>query len=416
MGGQRGVSRHRLGRAGRLAAGATVLAAVWGVLPTSVGASVAGDSAAIVVSSGTLKSIRVASTPVGVQKQPTTFALGTQDYALRACAGKSLTFTLNGSALQVGLQSGSQITVSANVVASLSIIVSTPSWQYLFRCLPDDFPPVTVADHGSIAPGWYVTATITNFNGSGPAGRYDMILDSHGTPVWYKPTDGAVDFQQLSGSSLSWAPLSGPGIGTDPNATATVFADDTQTSVSLLPAATSHFSSPRPPMDPHELLRLSNGDYMMLTSPVTTGNSVTFTDATGTTHTNVNIVDCVIEEINSSGALVWSWDAYYDHHLAPSETFLGTTPISSPGSGYDGAFDVYHCNSLDVHPTVSNPSQADVLLSRLPPATLRRSTESSALAAPCAGSWATTMRRQAASSMRPGRPAMTTNPCSAPRG
>ena len=116
-------------------------------------------------------------------------------------------------------------------------------------------------------------------------------------------------------------------------------------------------------MDPHELLRLSNGDYMMLTSPVTTGNSVTFTDATGTSHTNVNIVDCVIEEINSSGGLVWSWDAYNDHHLAPSETFLGGAPISSPGSAYDGSFDVYHCNSLDIDPTVSNPSQADVLLS-----------------------------------------------------
>src|SRR5437588_2353849 len=139
MGGQRGVSRHRVWRAGGLAAAAAVLAGFWVAVPASVDASVAGDSAAIAVSGGTLTNIRVTSTPVGVQKQPAAFVWGTQDYALRACAGKSLTFTLDGSALQVGSQSGSEITVSESVVAGQAVIVSTPSRQYWFRCLPDDF-------------------------------------------------------------------------------------------------------------------------------------------------------------------------------------------------------------------------------------------------------------------------------------
>ena len=70
MGGQRGVSRHRVWRAGGLAAAAAVLAGFWVAVPASVDASVAGDSAAIVVSGGTLTNIGVTSTPVGVQKQP----------------------------------------------------------------------------------------------------------------------------------------------------------------------------------------------------------------------------------------------------------------------------------------------------------------------------------------------------------
>jgi len=328
-----------------------VLAGTWSAVTSSpAGATVPGDASAIVVSAGTLSNVTITSSPTGVTMQPSTFSTATQDYALRTCAGKALTVALSGSGMQVGAQSGSSINVHVNLASGEALIVSTPTMQYWFRCLPNDFPPVTVVNHGTTGPGWYVTASISP-RATGNPGLYPMILDSNGTPVWYTPVGPAIDFQQLQGSTLSWAtPESGlAGLFH-------LYQYDTQTNVTLQPAPTTHWSSPRPPADIHELLRLSNGNYMMLALPTTTDNSATFTDATGTPHLNVNIVDCVIEELTPSGGLVWSWDAYYDQHISPSETFLGTSALN-------GAYDVYHCNSIDIDPTVSNPSQADVLMS-----------------------------------------------------
>jgi len=331
--------------------GATVVAGICSTVSQwHVQASVPGDSAAIIVNSGTLTGVSVSSSPAGVTMQPAAFMSSTQDYALRTCNGKALTITLTGSGLHVGTQSGSSINVTLQLVSGQALIMSTPTAQYWFRCLPDDFPPITVVNHASTDSGWYVTAAIAP-QSSNNAGLYPMILDSNGTPVWYMPTKPAIDFQQLSGTALSWAIFA-----TGLTGLFHIYNYDTQTSITVPPAPTPHWSSPPPPEDIHELLRLSNGDYLLLGLPKTTDNSATFTDATGATHTNVNILDCVIEELKPSGALVWSWDAYYDHRISPSETFLGT---SAP----TGAYDVYHCNSLDIDPGASDPSQADILLS-----------------------------------------------------
>jgi len=342
-----------VGRTRRAACAAATTAVIAGALvaadQTSAGAAVAGDSAAIVVSSGTLGGVGVSSSPAGVSMQPGSFATGTQDYALRGCAGRSVTFGLSGSALQVGSQNGSSVSVASTLVAGQALVLSTPSSRYWFRCLPDDFPPITVATHGPTSPGWYVTAIVSNGNASPPAGLYAMILNSQGTPVWYMPSTGfpAIDFQLFTGTSLSWTHFG--------SQVFSVYQYDTQAASTIATVPTPHWSAP-PTVDVHELLRLSNGDYMFLAYPTTTDSSASFTDATGATHTNANIEDCVIEEVTPSGHLVWSWDAYYDGHVSPSETFLG-------GTASNNVYDVYHCNSLAVDPTASNPSQANVLVS-----------------------------------------------------
>ena len=340
------------GRAVALVAAAACIGGTCSVIgsPEAV-ASVAGDSAGIIVRGGTLSDVTVTSNPTGVSMQPA-FSAATNDYALRSCAGAALTFTLTGSGLQVGTQSGASISVPVKLVAGQAVIVATTSSQYWFRCLPNDFPPITVASHGQTAPGWYVTATIRNGNAPAPAGFYAMVLNDQGTPVWYMPTNpAAVDFQLLDGSTFSSAQPE-----YFPYRNFNLYRYDTQTLSIVRSAPTPHWSGAGPAMDVHELLRLSNGNFMFITSPSTTDNSATFTDATGAVHANVNIVDCVVEETTPSGQLVWSWDAYYDQHISPSETFLGVTTLHN-------AYDVYHCNSLDLDPTVADPSQADVLIS-----------------------------------------------------
>ena len=51
------------------------------------------------------------------------------------------------------------------------------------RCLPRDFPKLDVRTSGDRAPAWYATAATFT-----PATPYAMVLDEHGTPVWYRRT------------------------------------------------------------------------------------------------------------------------------------------------------------------------------------------------------------------------------------
>lgn len=77
-----------------------------------------------------------------------------------------------------------------------------------------------------------------------------MILDNHGTPVWYqKAPRGAIDTRLLAGNRIAWAPLLGPGIGADPNGGFYVYDLDHQTSdvVKTTP--------PAGPTDPHSCWR-----------------------------------------------------------------------------------------------------------------------------------------------------------------
>ena len=197
--------------------------------------------------------------------------------------------------------------------------------QYWIRCLPHDFPQLSVSRPGNPPPGWYLTSNLNSVSGSG---FYSMVLDNHGTPVWYQRQVGgrAIDVTPLPDGTIAW--WSGPA----DSVAGGVFDD-----YNLGTQATRVFSSPDLPVDLHELDPLQNGDVMILTSPPKPNVDLTPLGLSS----NATIADCVIEQLNAKGEVVWSWRA--SDHISPRE---GLHP--------EFGGDIYHCNSVDVDPVSGN--------------------------------------------------------------
>jgi hypothetical protein len=244
----------------------------------------------------------------------------------------TLTLTAQSGSLQIGNQSGSPLNVPVTLGEGQAAVVRAMAGaDYWIRCLPHDFPQLQITRPGSPPDGYYLTGNATGSATTG-SGTYAMILDPHGTPVWYQAAPGgAINVEWLANNTVAWAPSLGPGVGANPTGGFTLQRLDTQTS-RLLRAASGL------PADPHELLQLTNGHFMMFATPLRTG--VDLTGVSGVTGST--IVDCVVQELDSQGLLVSSWTA--SAHIVPRESTRGAMVI------YNGVSvaDIYHCNSIEL--------------------------------------------------------------------
>jgi hypothetical protein len=83
-----------------------------------------------------------------------------------------------------------------------------------------------------------------------------------------------------------------------------------------------------------------------------TGVDLTGLEATPTPGPDSTIVDCVLQEVDPQGQLVWQWAAS-DHIDPVTETTNPAPRTTAQGTTYD----VFHCNSIDARPN------GDVLVS-----------------------------------------------------
>src|SRR5207302_10890481 len=136
------------------------------------------------------------------------------------CASGANTVTLSMSAVSGGTvqlaaptstsPSASQtdtVTLNENQAAVISATdANGKSAQYWIRCLPHDFPAITVSrpHPGGPTPGWYLIGN----NIVPPGGSsYAMILDANGTPVWYRfvsQAGGAVNVMPIAHDTLAY--------------------------------------------------------------------------------------------------------------------------------------------------------------------------------------------------------------------
>lgn len=287
-------------------------------------------------------------TTSGLELTPA-FSASTTDYVLRCKPGAN-TFEItlaaaSGGTIQVGSESGPEVSSSVTLTENQALVLDTPgptpdaTTSYWIRCLPSDFPALTVMKPGNPPPGWYLTG---NLGSAEEPSTYAMILDSNGTPVWYQKTtgDGAIDVTPLARNSVAWTSNPGPGFGTDPSNGFSVYDLSRQQTLLL--------KAPVPPLDPHELLPLANGDYLLLATPLRAGMDLRRLGFTR----NQTIIDCLIEEVTPSGRLAWKWRAS-DHvsvnEASHSQPFTVNRQL---------AHDVFHCNSID-----QDPQTGDMLLS-----------------------------------------------------
>ena len=108
-----------------------------------------------------------------------------------------------GTIVQVDGQGSAQETsATVDVTPNEAAVVTAGSDQYWIRCLPPDFPRLTVVPPRDPAPAWYLTAS--TFSSS----SFVMIFDERGTPVWYRRTSTPViDARRLPDGNLAWMPL-----------------------------------------------------------------------------------------------------------------------------------------------------------------------------------------------------------------
>jgi hypothetical protein len=232
------------------------------------------------------------------------------DYYVR-CAegGNTLTLTLSTST------GPSSATVT--VAPDQAIVVGGTYW---IRCLPPDFPIVTVAQPGTPTPGYYLLNSLT----------YGAVFDVHGVPVWYTRGTSPINIESPRVNALSLMPNAVPTATITSSYEIRDLAANTRTTIAAPDALT----------DEHELRVLANGDFLIFAQPIETGVDLSgFESYTA----NTALLDCKIEELDASGNLVWSWLA--SDHIDPKlESLFAPDPVVN---GITVA-DVFHCNGIDV--------------------------------------------------------------------
>ena len=284
------------------------------------------------------------------------FSPDIHDYYVRCAAGANL-LTVTITAAPGGTVALEQPTTTAPATAGTSAQLSVAENQavvvasslggatteYWVRCLPHDFPALftkTYPENGSVTPGYYLLGDV--FFAAGESG-YAMALDTRGTPVWYAPTvngEGAKDVEMLAPDTISFVPNAGYTFGTNEGQFEVVALSATGVS------GVSSVASVGLPVDTHELRQLSNGHYLVFASPVLTNVDLTGLAIFG--GPSEDVLNCVIQEIDGNGALVWQWDAM-DHFDPVKDSTAPDTQVATNALGQETTvIDLFHCNSIDV--------------------------------------------------------------------
>lgn len=247
--------------------------------------------------------------------------------------------TINGAAAGTGLFNR---TMATDGLMTLRLSRGGTQRTYYFRCLPPDFPDLTVQRPGQPSPGWYMTSP------NGPQnGPYAIIFDEYGAPVWYRRLPrNAGDFKRLTDGTLALVPASSP-FGIDPAVGYWNFNLDG----TFRPDPVLRTSDPNAfPVDHHELVSTPGGGRVMLSYPTddcefTAGDcEATFTAlqdvGTGPPGTPYTATSEYADGWIEDGAFTWR----VSEHIPPTESTqqLRFTAVSSI-SDY---VDPYHINAV----------------------------------------------------------------------
>jgi hypothetical protein len=259
------------------------------------------------------------------------FDAAVTDYVTR-CTGDPVALTIgapDGTTVSVDGQPEASGRFTASVRRStgqeFTFVVHVPSQApatYFVRCLPLDFPAWSASRTGTTQADYYISATIF-----GSTGNYPAVFDNDGVPVWWGPKTATIFAELLPNGNFAW---------TKTDATP---AEERSLDGTLVGSVTPTVGIP----DEHELLRLANGNYVMIGNVPRTG--VDFSSwGPGGPGNAATVLDQVIQELTPDGAVVWSWDTA--DHVPVAET----DPQFRPGLIFS-PYDAYHLNSIEATAT-----------------------------------------------------------------
>jgi hypothetical protein len=169
---------------------------------------------------------------------------------------------------------------------------------------------------------YYVTTPL----GDDAAGNYPVIFDNDGVPIWWGPRAQTQFTELLPNGNVAWtSSIAGP-------------AEERRLDGSLVSSITTSAGPP----DGHDLLRLDNGNDVMVAN--VQRPNVDFSSWGPSGPGTAALVDQVIEELTPAGDVVWSWDTA--DHIPVAET----DPQFRRGPGLP-AYDAYHWNSIEATDT-----------------------------------------------------------------
>jgi hypothetical protein len=161
---------------------------------------------------------------------------------------------------------------------------------------------------------------------------YAIITDAHGVPVWWKQVEtgwNAMDVKALSGGRIGfWQGI--------------LTSDEAEGPFSIYSLDGTKLGDVMTPIgggDPHETQPLSDGTFYR--ASYVRRDHVDLTSVGGSSDASVR--DAVIQQIDASGNLVWSWNS--KDHLSPVESsrwFPLVAALTAPG----GSIDMVHMNSI----------------------------------------------------------------------
>jgi Arylsulfotransferase (ASST) len=199
---------------------------------------------------------------------------------------------------------------------------------YHVRCLPSDFPNWTAQKTGTTQAAFYLVTP----NLAVPAPHYVAMFDPNGTPRWWLKTGsaGSEDAKVLPDGNLAWS------FPVQPNPSVEVTLAGSQ--VRTFPASGSYS------IDFHDLRVMPNGTYFRSVVQQITADTTWCGGGAGTT-----IMDPLLQEIDSTGNLVWSWDVAA--HIPITEVQPEWFPECRGGGTASTPGDPYHFNSIDLKGT-----------------------------------------------------------------
>jgi hypothetical protein len=272
------------------------------------------------------------------------------DYYVRCAAGTNqLTVSMTASPGSTSLvvqptvsSSAPQQTLTVSVNDGQALVAEaadgTAVTDYWVRCLPSDFPHLQWKLHpraGTPVPGYYLLGTAQPTTGC-----YAMVLDSNGVPVWYVSS---------TPTSLGWCVYDVDDVvsGAVSFYASSDIPEDFEIH-QLSPLVTTDLAANGQNVARHELLLLSNGDYLVVSTPFETldltGMQLPLSDGGVETLSGPQTVTaCNLLELAPDGTAVWTWTGS-DHLDAVKESVV---PILTAGTS-NFVVDPFHCNSVDV--------------------------------------------------------------------
>jgi hypothetical protein len=297
------------------------------------------------------------------------FSTAVTDYALRDCAGKEVVFDLrreNGAQVSVNgrktTASKVHLRLRTDQLVTVKASLGSVSRTWFVRCLPKDFPELSLTRHRGQTDGFYLlTAGWRPYPERWVLNSpYYVILDGHGVPVWYMRAKGSPTILDRSPAGNLYSIAMPVGLspsygGRDGNAVVeTTLAGDVLRTIT---------TAAGDPIDVHTLQVLPNGNLLVLTMPIRRGVDLSAHfrqlvpldvgggGVAGCDVTNVKAAAVAypsVRELTTDGSVVWSWDGW--EHLSPSESALPALSDIDMSEGVDCVVDLFHGNSVTQSP------------------------------------------------------------------